>query len=254
MTLRYKLPVVQRSAEAERQPVESTDDSGLHPSRSRLHIRWRLPVTAGVLLLASGLSFGSGSLTPSGEAGKNVAADRVTLQARPLVVSSMRVTLSGAVDNGRAGEDVTIQAKDCGLDFFRVVSGAVTSEGGSWFQYYWPGRTTTLRAVWKDATSAEVTIRKRAFVALYKRSAGRIEVRASGRSVWRKRVFIQRFDRRLGTWRAVKTVVLTENRYGGVAFATFAVSLPKGTRVRAVLPRSQTGPCYLAGTSNTLTT
>jgi hypothetical protein len=71
--------------------------------------------------------------------------------------------------------------------------------------------------------------------------------------VWRKRVFIQSFDRRLGTWQAVKSVVLTESR-GRLALATFTVRLPKGTLVRAVFPRSQAGPCYLTGASNSLRT
>jgi hypothetical protein len=246
---------VQRSAEAERQPVDSIDDLGLRPSRSRLGRRWRVTAAAGVLLVASGLSFGSGSLIASGEAGEN-AADRVTFQARPLVVSSgTRVTLFGSLAGKRAGEDVKIQAKDCGLDFFRVVSGAVTEEGGTWSLFYsLPGPSTTLRAVWNDATSAEVTIRKRAPVTLLTRPAGRLRVRTFERVFWGKRVFIQRFDARLGTWRAVKTVVLTERSLRGSAVATFTVRLPSGTRVRAVLPRSQTGPCYLPGTSNTLTT
>ena len=255
-TLRYKLPIVQPSAEAGRQPVEPIDDLGSRPSRRRLRRRWRMTVAAGVLLLASGLSFGSVALTPSGEAGANVPADRVTLQARPLVVSSgTRVTLFGSVAGKRAGEDVKIQAKDCGLDFFRVVSGAVTEAGGTWSIFYsLPGPSTTLRAVWNDATSAEVTIRKRAAITLLERPAGRLRVRTFERLFWGKRVFIQRLDRRLGTWRAVKTVVLTERSYRGSAVATFSVRLPSGTRVRALFPRSQTGPCYLPGTSNTLTT
>jgi hypothetical protein len=224
--------------------------------------RWTSRMVALALLVGSGLGLAVGGSGKTPEAAHaqpsrlGFAADRVTLRARPLIVPSLGgpVTLSGSVDSGRAGEDVTIQAKNCGLDSFRVVSGAVTREGGSWFQYYYGAtQTTTLRALWNDATSAEVTIRRRAFVVLRKRSAGRIEVRASGRLVWRKRVFIQRFDARLGTWRAVKTVVLTESEGGG-ASATFTVRLPRGTRVRALFPRSQTGPCYLPGTSNTLTT
>jgi hypothetical protein len=171
-----------------------------------------------------------------------------------IVSAGARVTLFGSVDNRRAGEDVKIQAKDCGLDFFRVVSGAITEAGGGWSTFYsLPGPTTTLRAVWKGATSAEVTIRKRAVVTLRRPSAGRFQVRASGRLVWRKRVFIQSFDRRLGTWQAVKSVVLTESR-GRLALATFTVRLPKGTLVRAVFPRSQAGPCYLTGASNSLRT
>lgn len=183
------------------------------------------------------------------------AADRVTLQARPIVVTSgIRVTLFGSVDSGRAGEEVKIQAKDCGRDFFRVVAGAITKEGGGWSTFYFGATVNqTLRAVWRDATSREVPIRRRASVSLQRRSGARFEVRVDGRSVRRKRIFVQRFDRRLGTWRAVKTVVLTEDD-GSTALATFTVRAPKGTRIRAVFPRSQSAPCFLAGTSNTLTT
>jgi hypothetical protein len=186
-----------------------------------------------------------------------VANDRVTIRVQPLIVSAAGrdATVSGSVENGRAGEDVKLQAKDCGRDFFRVVGGAVTREGGRWSTVYWQQNiTTTLRAVWGDATSAEVLVRMRAFVYLRKRGAGRFEVRAWGRSAWRKRVFIQSFDRRLGTWRAVKSVVLTEDDVGQSALGTFTVALPKGTPIRAVFPRSQAGPCYLAGTSPQLRT
>lgn len=184
-----------------------------------------------------------------------VANDRVTIRVQPSISSvGKSATVSGSVDSGRAGEDVKIQGKDCGRDFFRVVGGAVTGEGGTWSTRYWQQTiTTTLRAVWRDATSAEVVVRHRVFVGLRRRSAGRFEVRAFGRSVWRKRVFIQRFDRRLGTWRALKSVVLTESE-GQSALGAFAVQLPKGTLVRAVFPRSQTGPCYLTGTSHPLST
>lgn len=212
-------------------------------------------MAAGLLPLVGALSFGAGSITATASDGGSAAAARLTLQARPLVVSAgVRVTLSGSVGNRRAAEDVKIQAKDCGLDFFRVVAGAVTGERGEWFEHYsLPGPSTSLRAVWNGATSAEVAIRKRAPVRLWKRAAG-IEVRVLERSFWRKRVFIERFDRRLGTWRAVKTLVLTDRSSRGGVLALFTVRLPTGTRLRAVFPRSQTGPCYLAGTSNTLIT
>ncbi len=218
--------------------------------------------TALAALVGSGLA---GSVASGGSAAASandsppsrlaVAADRVTFRARPTVVfSTQRVTLSGSVDNGRAGEDVKIQAKDCGLDSFRVVSGAITEAGGGWSTFYWlQGPSTTLRAVWNDATSAEVAIQKRATVIVRKRSGTRFEVSAYGKLVWRKRVFVQSFDRRLGTWQAVKTGVLTESKYSRWASATFTVRLPKGTRIRAVFPRSEAGPCYLTGTSNTLT-
>jgi hypothetical protein len=180
----------------------------------------------------------------------------VTLQARPTTVSvGTRITLFGSIDPGRAGEDVKIQAKDCGRDFFRVVSGAITTEGGEWSTFYWAPISTKLRAVWREATSDAVPIRRHASIRLRKRSAKLFEVDVFGRLVWRKRALVQRFDRRLGTWQPVKSVVLAESLRGStLASGTFTVALPKGTRIRAVFPRSQSGPCYLPDASNTLTT
>jgi hypothetical protein len=72
-------------------------------------------------------------------------------------------------------------------------------------------------------------------------------------------VLIQRFQRRLGGWKLVRTVVLTES--GGhpgsgeaVSFAEFRARIPSGSLLRAVLPRSAARPCYLAGYSKLLQT
>jgi hypothetical protein len=241
-------------------PLQFEDAQRLTPTNDLA--RYRMRAGIGGYNVDARVYFGDGEPSAQATAAAQgqldrlaVAADRVTIRVQPSIVSSRGYArVFGSVDSGRAGEDVKLQGKDCGRDFFHVVGGAVTREGGGWSTVYWQQRiTTTLRAVWNDATSAEVLVRMRAFVGLYRRPAGRFEVRVFGRSVWRKRVFIQRFDRRLGTWQAVKPVVLTEDD-GGTALASFTVSLPKGTRIRAVFPRSQTGPCYLAGTSPTLTT
>jgi hypothetical protein len=177
-----------------------------------------------------------------------VASERVTIFSRP-------GTLFGSVDNRRAGEGVTIQAKDCGQPSFRVVGGATTVEGGGWSIPFGAGINTTVRAVWKDSTSTPIAIREPPRMQLAKKLGKRFEVFVTGkRSFWRKRVTVQRFDRRLGTWSRIRTVVLTESYaargygYSG-AGGKFKLSLPKGTLVRAVLPLSEARPCYLAGTS-----
>jgi hypothetical protein len=195
-----------------------------------------------------------------------VAAERVTIFAQPSVVPSTgnrSVRIYGTVDSDKAGESVAIQAKDCGTDFFRLVSGATTDSGGSWWQFYWPAANTTLRAVWNEVASAPITIRVRVFVGLSKRRDGKsLRVGAQGiDSFWRKRVEIQRFERRLGTWRRLQTVVLTEsggNRGSGPntglsgSLAYFVPRVPRGTLLRAVMPLSQAKPCYLSGTSLTV--
>jgi hypothetical protein len=186
-----------------------------------------------------------------------VQSERVTIVARPTVASgSATVELFGSVDSRKEGEEVTIQAKDCGKDFFRVVAGATTNAGGSWTTRYFPSITTSVRAVWRDLASRQVTIRQRAAITLTKtQPAGRFAISIVGKkSFWRKRVSIQRFDRRLGTWSTFRTVTLTQSGGtggGGFVYSTaeFSLRVPKGTQLRAVFPLSQARPCYLAGTS-----
>ena len=118
--------------------------------------------------------------------------------------------------------------------------------------------TTTFRARWAGDTSAEVTVRQRPYVQVSHRGGRRFDVfvRALS-SFWRKQVLIQRYDRRLGTWLKVRSVVLTETAGTGitaVTSASFRASIPRRTLVRAVFPRAQARPCYLAGYSNLLRT
>jgi hypothetical protein len=193
------------------------------------------------------------------------AREQVSILARPgVALGGSRVTLFGSVDSGRAEEIVTIEAKDCGssTQSFREVAAARTQDGGGWSVEYSPGITTTLRAVWKSNTSAQVIVRQRAWIQLRRLpgSPREFEVSLGGRShFWRKRVLIQRFDRRLGTWTTVKSVVLTETGgfpgYGGVrTWEKFTASIPRKSQIRAMFPLSQARPCYLAGVSKLLRT
>jgi len=188
-----------------------------------------------------------------------VAAEPVTILARSTILGPYdSVTLIGSIDSDKADEIVNIQAKDCRQQSFRGVAAARTRQGGGWSSEYWPGISTTLRAVWNDAASSEITVRRQPLVNLRKRTGRQLEVMVvSQANFWRKRVLVQRFDRRLGTWATVKSVVLTETGAAGAyarASARFSTSLPGGTLVRAFFPLSQARPCYLAGVSPQLRT
>lgn len=187
-----------------------------------------------------------------------VAAERVTLFARPIAGADQAVSLFGSVDNGRQGETVTIQARDCGQKFFRAVAGATTRDGGGWSTEYFAGISTTLRAVWNEAASAELRLPQRVMVRLRRLRAGEFEVSVVAKSpFWRKRALFQRFDSRLGTWKTVKSVVLTQSGAAGnfaASSAKFSSSLPRGVLVRAFIPLAQARPCYLAGASRLLRT
>jgi hypothetical protein len=187
----------------------------------------------------------------------SAAAEQVTIFSRG------ELTLYGSVPTDRADEIVTIQARDCGAPTaaFRDVAEARTAEGGSWSLEFSTGITSTLRAVWRGNVSSPITVPRRANVQLLpfaSRKGFRVTV-TGRRQFWRKHVLIQRFDRRLGAWRLVKAVVLTETGgfpgYGGAAtWAEFRARLPKGTLVRALFPRSQARPCYLGAVSKLLRT
>jgi hypothetical protein len=194
-----------------------------------------------------------------------VGSDRVTIAARPAIIpwngrSPSAVTLFGSVDNGEAGETVEIQAKDCGQSFFRAVAGATTVAGGGWSTEYFAGITTTLRAVWEGTASTQITVRHRAFASLRRLRSGIFETGVAARSsLWRKHMTIERFDRKLGTWRTIRTVVLTEQEGGGPSTfvgysARFKLSVPKGTLLRSAISNSQVRPCYISGKSLPLRT
>jgi hypothetical protein len=180
------------------------------------------------------------------------ASTEVTISARPTVVGFVGKTeLFGSVDGAKEGDGVTIQAKDCGKDFFRVVGGTTVLEDGSWRTSYFPLTSTSVRAVWNDIASRQVTIGRRALIGLSRKPSGRFEASIVARSsFWRKRIVIQRLDPRLGTWTNVKTVRITDARGAGIqSSAEFTLRVPKGAQLRAVFPTSQARPCYLAGTS-----
>jgi hypothetical protein len=189
------------------------------------------------------------------------APESVTLAASTTIVGPPRplVTLSGSIASGKPSELVTVQGKECGVPgaFFRALGGTQTVAGGRWTVDQYIRTTTIFRAVWGDSRSAPVTVRVRISVSLFDRGRNRFDVtaEAAAAKLDRKRVVVQRLDARLGIWRQVTSLMLDAGDYAG--FATkkrFRLAVPKGTTLRAVVSRSQTGPCYLAGYSNLVRT
>jgi hypothetical protein len=197
---------------------------------------------------------GSGPATDSGNAGTRAA--QVTIFARKADPPQPRnsIIVSGTVDNGKAGEVVDIEAKDCGAQFFRGVAGATTTEGGRYTAQHWARITTTLRAVWNGVSSAAVTVPQAPQIVIAKgKRRGRFRVSVIAvQSFWKKRVQVQR--RVDNSWKTVTTVVLTKTGSYGDYWAPVRLNVPKGSLLRAFVPRSQTRPCYIPGASSTLRT
>lgn len=218
-------------------------------------VTWPALPRALALLLVSGLAVGTAG--PAGSTG--TAAERVTLVARPRALAAFQpAILFGTVSSGRENETVTVEAKDCGRRSFTGVAAVLTHPGGTYTLEFSRGINTTVRAVWRGEASALVTIRQQVRVDFVRLGSGRYSVSGVGRtSLWRKRAQVQR--RSGGRWRTIKTVVLSDSGAppgSPIIWSTgeFALKVPRGSILRAVLHRSQVRPCYLAGVSRTVTT
>ena len=186
-------------------------------------------------------------------------ADSVTLQPRATVLRSgeFMVGVLGQISSGAEGEYVVVRGKECGVpgSFFRGLGGATTLAGGTYEASVFIRTKTTLRAEWKGAASAAVVVTPRADIRLTKEEDGfRVAIVSQTHNVNGKRATIERLT---GTgWKKLQIVVV-KSQPGYVQYAEkkqLRFKVPKGTTLRAVLPRSQVGPCYLAGYSKLVRT
>ncbi len=195
----------------------------------------------------------------AGLAAAGILVDTVTLQLRATVLRSDEygVGVVGDISSSAEGEYVVVKGKGCGIPgaFFRGLGGATTLPGGRYEASVLVRTKTTLRAEWKDATSAVVTVNKRADIRLTKEEDGfRVSVAMETQSVDRKRATVERLTPT--GWKKLQTVVL-KAQPGYVQYAEkkkLHFKVPKGTTIRAVLPCSQAGACYLAGYSKLIRT
>ena len=206
-------------------------------------------VVAATVLLAAVLA---------GLAAASPLADSVTLQARATVLRTgeYSVGVFGQVSSGAEGEYVAVLGKECGIPgaFFRGIGGATTTAGGQYEAAATIRTKTTLRADWKGAKSKTVVVTPRAYVSLTKEPRGfRVGVASEVANVDGRRVRIERLTP--AGWKLLQTVVLRTASYNGYAEKDkLRFKVPKGTTIRAVLPRAQAGPCYLAGYSKLIRT
>ena len=195
----------------------------------------------------------------SGLATAAAVADSVTMRPRATVLRSneFNVGVLGAISNGAEGEYVVVKGKECGIPgaFYRAIGGATTAAGGTYEASVLIRTKTTLRAEWQQAASPSVVVWPRAWITLTKEEDGyRVTVSSETSNMDGKRAVVQRLTP--AGWKPLQTVVVEAQR-GYVQFAEkkkLRFKVPKGTTIRAVLPRSQSGACYLAGYSKLVRT
>jgi hypothetical protein len=179
------------------------------------------------------------------------AAPPVTIAASaPIVVYGNSVILSGKIADHAPGQTVTVLSEPSGNSSFSTLASVNTISGGRWSDTVKPTIQTAYQASWNNQTSQTVTVKVRpkitlALVDLAKRTFS-TKVTAA-RSFTGKFVLVQRLS---STGVAtIKKVTLDAN-----SSATFTARLHHGrSRLRVVMPTSQTQPGYIAGSSNVLT-
>jgi lipoprotein-anchoring transpeptidase ErfK/SrfK len=198
------------------------------------------------------------AIAPAGAGDAQVPS--VALVARPTVLGPAQLTtLRGTISNQREREQVELRVKDCGQLSTRSLGLAYTGPGGTFEQDFSPGVNATVTAHWNGAVSAPIQLRQEPYLRLRGRRAGRFQIGVGSRGwMWHKKVTIQR--RVGGRWTAVKKVALTDSAntsgQGGYSWtgAEFRLRVARGSTIRALLPRSQAKPCYLASVSNNIRT
>ncbi len=184
-------------------------------------------------------------------AGTTAPPQSVTIsRSRPSVVYGGSVTLSGKVSKSQAGETVDVLAKPFDATSFSMLGSVTTTAGGHWTDVVKPTIETSYEAKWKSATSSTVTVKVRPLItlALVSLSTGTFSTKVTAaRSFADKFVLVQRLSS-LGV-ATLKKVILDAS-----SSATFRVRLHHGrSRLRVVMPTSQTAPGYITARSKVLT-
>jgi hypothetical protein len=212
--------------------------------------RRRLGVIAALALFTSAtIGFTAGYLLRPTNAG---SATSIAMSVRPAQAIAYQggFTFYGSLANGEAHQRITIEAKSCeGYEPFHPIYLTESEQGGvfSGVSPYPPGTTTYYRAVWRNGTSPRVTVGIRPRLDLaYILGAYRV-------TLWGEGIFrgahgtLQRLSG--NRWVTVKPF-LVKSPVGPGGWAYVKARLPRGTRVRAVVPQLEVGHCFLAGISN----
>jgi hypothetical protein len=192
-------------------------------------------------------------------ASSTAAAPGVSLQIKPsAIVYSQEVVLRGRAPHAGAREHVTVLAHMCGFGGAVPVRSLSTRRGGAFSFRVGPTLNTTYTIAWRKRKSRSVVVRVAPHVDVDPsgKNGYRIAVSAGGGSSFaKKRALLQRYSG--GKWRTIRSarlaLVSPPDALTSVSSATVTVRVPRGTKLRAVLPLASARPCYRPGISSLLT-
>jgi plastocyanin len=190
--------------------------------------------------------------------GTVIVKDGVSLTATPPTITyGASTTLGGNVSTGLAGETVTVSAQECGKTGFTKMATLTTVANGAWTYVVKPTLNTIYQAGWKNAKSAQLTVKVGPGVVLKRIRRGRFSATVKAtESFVGKYVVLQRFVRTRRAWKSVKHVVLKTVKPGTaptmISSAGFRARVARKTRLRLLLTQAQAGTCYGPARSRTV--
>ena len=170
-------------------------------------------------------------------------------------VYASKVTLTGELSTKQAGTAVVVLATPCGRSEVTKAATMQTTSNGEYTLGLRPGRNTVYTVQAGATKSDPVTVNVRPRVRLGRVGAHRYSLRVFAAQKFVGRLAtLERYNAGRGRWVFVKRVRLHANSTNilptVVSSVAFRSVVPPHARLRARLPQSQVGSCYLAGTSN----
>lgn len=147
----------------------------------------------------------------------------------------------------------------CGFTGAVPAGMAKTGAGGTFSVTIEPMLNATFSVQVDGVTSDGTKVRVRPGVQLRRvgTSSFAVDVSAGNGSWFTKSVVLQRYDPHVGAWRTVGSGVLRANSgpdaLMAISSAAVHANVKRGSKVRALVPRSTVGSCYLPATSTPIT-
>lgn len=182
----------------------------------------------------------------------------VSLTATPPVITyGATATVSGAVSSAASGETVILNAQACGATRMTRLATLTSTTNGAWTYAAKPTLNTIYEADWKNAKSAQFTVKVAPRVVLKRVRSGRFTASVTAAQTFvGKYVVFQRYLTTKRAWKTVKRVTLRTAKAGTAptmtSSAAFRASVARRTKLRLLLTQAQAGTCYAGARSATI--
>jgi hypothetical protein len=195
---------------------------------------------------------------PATATAHRVAAPTMAASARMIPFGS-DVVLKGTAPGAKAGDRIEILAKACGFTEPVPVGATHARKGGAYTYTLQPMLNAAFSVRWGETTSKPISIRVRPAVQVRRVNATTFGIDvSSGNGAWFDgSAILQRWNAGSRSWITAGSAPLSANSSPdaliAVSSATVHATIKRGARMRAVVPQSTVGECYVSSASAAVT-